>query len=384
MQITMVATCLFGLEKLLDDEIDALGLKRIETIDGRVTFLGTEADVARANVWLRTAERVYVQIGRFPVTTFAGLFDGTYALPWEEWIGRDDEFPVTGHSVKSTLFSVPDCQKIIKKAIVNRLGDRYHLSWFPETGVKYRVEFFLFKDEVTLMLDTSGDPLHKRGYRPAAGAAPLRETLASGLVQIAHLRPDVLLWDPFCGSGTIAIEGAMLQANIAPGMHRSFAGEAFANLPAALWKQAKEDAEAAVKKDADYRVYASDIDAKMLPVVCANAVRAGVADHLRIFCADARKIEKENCRGTIICNPPYGERMMDKTEVEALYRDVGRRFSGFAPWQIYVLTSCDYFEKLYGVGGRKRADKVRKLYNGMIPCNLYEYFRPVTDGPKRG
>ena len=368
----LVATCLFGLEKQLGEEIDALGCKRLDTMDGRVTFEGELCDVPRANLHLRCAEHVFVLLGKFSATSFEELFEGTRALPWEDWIGKIDAFPVKGHAIKSKLFSVPDCQSIVKKAVVNRLSDCYGVKWFAETGVKYQIEFFIFKDVAALMIDTSGVPLHKRGYRPAAGAAPLRETLAAALALTARPREDVLFWDPMCGSGTIAIEAALILANRAPGLGRSFAAEDFSQIKPSLWRDACEAAEAAIKRDASFEVYASDIDENMLDVVYENALRAGVEENMNIFCADARRIQKEDRRGTVVCNPPYGERLMTPAEAEALYRDMGKAFSALSPWQIYIITSHPQFERLYG----QRADKVRKLYNGMIPCFLYQYFKP--------
>ena len=382
MKLTYVATCLFGLERLLGEELDALGVTRTETMDGRVFFEGEAADVARANISLRCAERVMVLLGKFSAESYAALFDGVKALPWEEWIGKSDAFPVKGHCIKSKLYSVPDCQSIIKKAIVERLSSVYGIRWFAETGVKYQVEFFLFKDVVYVMLDTSGTALHKRGYRPAAGPAPLRETLAAALALTARAREDVLFWDPMCGSGTIAIEAALILSNRAPGLGREFAGEAFANFPAPLWRDAREAAEAAIRRDSQYEVWASDIDEDVLDTAYENALRAGVEEHIRLFAADVRSIEKpEGRRGTIVCNPPYGERLMTPQEVETLYREMGETLRAFAPWQIYVITSHPAFEKCYG----QRADKIRKLYNGMIPCNLYQYFRPphVGEGKKK-
>ena len=373
MKLQLVATCLFGLEKLLGEEIDALGLERTETMDGRVFFKGEHLDVARANLSLRCAEHVFVEIGSFPAVSFTELFDGVKALPWEEWIGKNDAFPVKGHAIKSKLYSVPDCQSIIKKAIVERLSSHYHTKWFTESGVKYQIEFFLFKDKTSLMIDTSGIPLHKRGYRPAAGPAPLRETLAAALALTSRPREEILFWDPMCGSGTIAIEAALILANKAPGLERSFAAEAFPQFPAHLWSEARQAAEAAIRRDSQYEVWASDIDEDILDVVYENALRAGVEEHLNIFCADVRKIEKPaGRRGTVVCNPPYGERLMTPQEAEALYRDMGRAFANLSPWQIYIITSHPQFERHYGM----RADKIRKLYNGMIPCNLYQYFKP--------
>lgn len=373
MKLQLVATCLFGLEKLLGEEIDALGLKRIETIDGRVTFEGTEVDIARANIHLRLAERVFIKLGEFNAYSFNDLFEGTKALPWENFISRYDEFPVKGHAIKSKLYSIPDCQSIVKRAVVARLSEKYGIPWFTEnSGIKYQIEFFILKDKASLMIDTSGVALHKRGYRPASVAAPLRETLAAALVLTSRPRKDVLIWDPFCGSGTIAIEAAMILANIAPGVNREFAAEKFSLVPKKIWDGVREEARSQVSGEIDFEIWASDIDEEATDIAYENALRAGVTDYLNIFTADARRIEKPDRRGTIICNPPYGERLMTPREAEQLYRDMGKSFSTFEPWQIYVLTSMESFERCYG----RRADKVRKLYNGMIPCNLYQYFKP--------
>ncbi len=370
----LAATCLFGLEKQLGEEIDALGLKRVETIDGRVLFEGEDKDIPRVNINLRLAERVFVVLGRFHAESFTELFDGTNEIHWEEWIGKLDEFPVTGHSIKSKLTSIPDCQKIVKKAIVDRLSGAYGISWFEETGVKYRVEFFILKDEAMLLLDTSGVALHKRGYRPDAGAAPLRETLAAAIALTSRPNEDTLIWDPFCGSGTIAIEAAMIARKIAPGLNRNFSSELYPQISAELWQLAREEAMDLEIKNSKFEAWASDIDEDILDVTYENALRAGVEDCINIFSADARKIQKpEGRRGTILCNPPYGERMGEMKDIEALYRDIGRNFKNFEPWHVYVITSCEYFERLYG----RRADKTRKLYNGMLPCNLYQFFKPA-------
>lgn len=367
------ATCLFGLERQLGEEIDALGLHRVETIDGRVFFEGELSDIPRANINLRLAERVFIVMSRFHAESFSELFDGTYAIHWEDFIGKTDEFPVTGHSIKSKLTSIPDCQSIVKKAIVNRLSAEYGISWFDETGVKYKIEFFILKDEAMLMIDTSGVALHKRGYRPESGAAPLRETLAASIALTARPQEDVLLWDPFCGSGTIAIEAAMIQRRIAPGLKRSFAAQSFPQISERAWLDARAEAAALEIKDSKFEVWASDIDEDILDLAYENALRAGVEENINIFHADARKIQKpEGRRGSIVCNPPYGERMGELAEIEKLYRDIGRNFKNFEPWHIYVLTSSEYFEKLYG----RRADKSKKLYNGMLPCTLYQFFKP--------
>ena len=379
MALKLVATCLFGLEKQLGEEIDALGLKRIDTMDGRVTFLGEFEDIPRANINLRLAERVYILVGSYTATSFTELFDGAVALPWEDYIGKYDEFPVKGHAIKSKLFSVPDCQSIVKKALVERLSKYYKIKWFSEnSGVKYQIEFFIFKDVAHLMIETSGAPLHKRGYRPEAGVAPIRETLAAAIALTSRPREDTLFWDPFCGSGTLAIEAAMIATNRAPGLLREFSGEKFPFLPKKMWQDAREDAESKIFHDSTFEAYASDIDEDILDVVYENALRAGVEEHLNIFQADARKIEKLDRRGSIVCNPPYGERLMTEREVAELYADMGRAFDKLYPWQVYVITSCENFERLYG----RRADKVKKLYNGMIPCNLYQFFKPREDNAK--
>lgn len=370
MRLQLVATCLFGLERLLGEEIDALGYDRIETIDGRVTFAGDEEAVALSNVFLRYAERVYIQLGQFPAHTFDELFEGTRALPWEAFIGKNDAFPVKGHAVNSALFSIPDCQKIVKKAIVTRLGKEYGVSWFEESGVKYQVEFFILKDRASLMIDTSGLALHKRGYRVESVLAPIRETLAAAMAATARPRENVLFWDPLCGSGTIAIEAAMLHRRIAPGKTRRFAAEAFSFIPASLFRLAREEAREGEIRDG-FEVFASDIDAGAVALAAENARRAGVSDTVRVFEADARKISAPGRRGTIVTNPPYGERLMTPAEVERLYRELGAHFRSLAPWQVYVITSHAGFEKFYG----RRADKVRKLYNGMLPCYLYQYFK---------
>ena len=370
MKFQLVATCLFGLEHLLGEEIEELGYSKINTIDGRVTFLGDPEAVALANVNLRFAERVYISLGSFRAVTFDELFEGTRALPWHEFIGKNDAFPVSGHSIKSGLHSVPDCQAIIKRAIVKEMSEHYGIAYFPEEGVKYKIEFFLFKDEVTLMIDTSGTPLHKRGYRYEANGAPIRETLAAAIAKTSRPREDVLFWDPMCGSGTIAIEAAMLMRNIAPGMKRHFAAEEFPFIESRLWQDAKDEARENIVQS-DFEAFASDIDPECVELTKKNAYRAGVLNSLRVFEKDARKISANGRRGTIVTNPPYGERLGTLPEVERLYRDIGVHFRSLAPWQSYIITSHEGFERLYG----RRADKVKKLYNGMLPCYLYQFFK---------
>lgn len=370
MRLQLVATCLFGLEHLLGEEIDKLGYERISTINGRVTFIGDEQAVALSNIFLRYAERVYIKLGSFRAESFDELFEGTRALAWPTFIGKLDAFPVKGHAIKSKLFSIPDCQAIVKKAIVRSMSETYGISVFPEEGIKYQVEFFILNDEATLMIDTSGTPLHKRGYRREANAAPIRETLAAAIAATSRPREEVLLWDPMCGSGTIAIEACLIMRNIAPGMKRHFAAEQFPFIGEGIWRDAREEAREGIVQS-DFRAFASDIDEEALGVAKDNAYRAGVLNSMRIFKSDARFISKPDCRGTIVTNPPYGERLGTLSEVEELYRAIGRRFRDFEPWQTYVITSHEGFERLYG----RRADKVKKLYNGMIPCYLYQFFK---------
>lgn len=367
-----VATCLFGLEKYVGEEIEALGYKRTETMDGRVTFEGDIDAIARCNINLRCAERVYIKLGSFPCATFDQLYEGTKALDWESWIGRDDAFPVKGHSVHSMLTSIPDCQSIVKKAIADRLGKEYGLAFMPEEGVKYQIVFFIMKDVASLMIDTSGQPLYKRGYRLETGEAPLRETLACALAKTARPRQDILFWDPFCGSGTIPIEAALLMTNTAPGLFRDFVSEEFYDIPFDSWNKAREEARANVNKDVEFQAYASDISQQMVEKTMINVKRAGMEKYVKCFCKDALTLKAGGMKGSIACNPPYGERLMTPAKVHKLYSDLGKTFSGLDKWQIYILTSDESFERYYG----KKADKIRRMYNGMLKCNLYQYFRP--------
>ena len=370
MKFQLVATCLFGLEHLLGEEIDALGYERVSTIDGRVTFIGDEEAVALSNIFLRYAERVFIKLGSFHASSFEELFEGTRALNWPDFIGVRDAFPVKGHSIKSQLTSIPDCQKIVKKAVVRSMSSRYGIEIFPEDGVKYQIEFFILNDQATLMIDTSGVALHKRGYRRESNAAPIRETLAAAIAATSRPREEVLLWDPMCGSGTIAIEAAMIMKNIAPGVNRHFAAEAFPFIPERIWKNAREEAKDG-ERVTKFEVFASDIDAECVELAKKNAFKAGVSDVVRTFQCDCRKISAPGRRGTIVTNPPYGERLGSAREVERLYKEIGEHFRSLSPWQVYVITSHPSFEKLYG----RKADKVRKLYNGMIPCYLYQFFK---------
>ena len=371
MTIEYIATCLFGLESLLGEEIEKLGYKRTETMDGRISFIGDENAIAKCNLWLRFAERLYIKVGEFEALTFDDLFEGTKSLEWEKWIGKNDEFPVRGHSIKSALFSIPDCQKIIKKAVVSRLSKSYGITWFEEKGVKYQIDFFIFKNRATLMIDTSGTPLHKRGYRPISNEAPIRETLACALAKLSRPREDVLFWDPFCGSGTIAIEATLLMLNKAPGLERAFTAEAFPQFNKNIWINAREEAKAQIIKNSSFEAYASDINSECVEIALGNAKRAGVSDHIKIFQKDALTIKTEGRRGTIVCNPPYGERLFSMKETEELYKKMGNHFKTLDKWQQYIITSHEGFARLFG----RKPDKIRKLYNGMLPCYFYQFFK---------
>ena len=373
-KLVFVATCLFGLEKLVGEEIDALGYKRIETIDGRVVFEGDLSAIARCNINFRFSERLYLKLGSFNALSFADLFDGTKMLPWEDWIEKDDEFPVKGHCIKSKLFSVPDCQKIVKKAVVERLKNKYGISWFSETGIKKQIEFFILNDKADLMIDLSGVPLHKRGYRAASGGAPIRETLAAAMAKIARPREDVLFWDPFCGSATIPIEAAMIMTNTAPNINNSFISERFNNVPAQFFNNAREEARDAINHNTSFRAYASDIDTDVLKIAKNNIAKSGMSKYIECFERNALDIETDGMKGTVVCNPPYGERLLESDAVFKLYSDMGKAFSRLERWQIYVLTNDENFEKRYG----RRADKIRRLYNGMIRCNYYQFFKPLN------
>ncbi len=366
---TFCVPCLFGLEGLAADELRRLDLAEVRAEDGRVFFTGSPGDCAKANLNLRCGERVLLEIGSFPARSFDALFEGVRALPWEDWLPRDAAFPVTGYSLDSALFSVPDCQRIIKKAVVERLKTRYRLEKFPETGAEYKIRFSIRKDKASVCLDTSGVALHKRGYRPAHTEASLRETLAAAMVKLARSRGRDDFCDPFCGSGTIAIEAALAALNRAPGLERSFAAEGWSAVPAGLWR---EERQAAREKEyrGEYRILASDLDPKALATAKENARKAGVAEYVTFSQADARTLSLPPEKGVLITNPPYGDRLLDAREAEQLYRAVGRRWRGEADWRFYILSSSLDFEKAFG----RRAAKRRKLYNGMIQCQLYMFF----------
>ena len=367
--MTLTVPCLFGLESLVADEMRRLDLKNVRAENGRVHCEGTLADIARLNINLRCGARVLMELGSFPARDFEALFQGVYALPWEDYIPRDGEFPVKGYSLNSQLHSVPACQAIVKKAAVTRLGEKYGLGWLPETGETYQLRFSIMKDHVELFLDTSGVSLHKRGYRREANLAPLHETMAAAMVNLARYRGRDFFWDPFCGSGTICIEAAMIALNRAPGLNRSFMAQKWSCVPETVWQQARTEA-----LDREYRgeyhILGSDIDAASLEIAQQNARKAGVGKLIEFREADATKMSLPADKGLIVCNPPYGERMLEQRSAQRLYSAFGRHLKYADGWKKYIISSEPEFEHYYG----KQAVKKRKLYNGRLQCNVYMYY----------
>ncbi|MEW8997184.1 MAG: class I SAM-dependent RNA methyltransferase [Thermoanaerobacter sp.] len=374
-KIEFIASTLFGVEAITAREVKELGYKDVTVENGKVTFVGDEAALCRSNLWIRTAERIYVKIGEFTATTFEELFEGTKALPWEDWIPEDGRFPVEGYSIKSKLFSVSDCQAIVKKAVVERLKKKYKKEWFEENGATYKIKFSLMKDKVTLMIDTSGDGLHKRGYRVISNEAPLRETLAAAMIMLSFWKPDRPLIDPFCGSGTIPIEAAMIGINLAPGLKRQFVSEKWWRISNKLWKEAREEAVGAIKKDITLNIKGYDIDENAIKLSKDNARKAGVEKYITFENIPLKDLKTDDKYGVIICNPPYGERMGELKEVEKLYKEMGKVFKKLDTWSFYILTSHERFEKLFG----REASKKRKLYNGMLKAYYYQYYGPKPE-----
>ena len=360
--------CLFGLEGLAGDELRRMDQENVRVENGRVLFSGDEAALAKANIRLRTGERVLIVLADFQAKTFEELFQGVYHANLEDYIPKDGAFPVKGHCLNSQLMSVPDCQAIVKKAASRRLGEKYGVNWLPETGSKYQLQFSMMNDRFTLYLDTSGQGLHKRGYRAVGNDAPLRETLAAAMVQLTHYRGRDFFWDPLCGSGTIPIEAALIAKNRAPGLNRHFAAEEFAWMQPEIWTAVKEEAKALEFKG-DYRILGSDNDPKCVSLAMANARKAGVADCVRFKDGDATKLDLPAESGIIVCNPPYGQRMMEQQSAQRLYAAMGRHWKYADGWKKYIITSEPEFEHYFG----RRADKKRKLYNGMIKCDYYMY-----------
>jgi len=372
-KIELIATASFGLEAVVAREVRNLGYEEVTVENGRVTFKAAPSAICRANLWLRSAERVLIKMGEFKVTTFSELFDATRALPWADWLPVDANFPVQGKSIKSVLFSVPDCQAIVKKAVVESLKERYHKTWFEESGPRYTIEVGLLKDMATLTLDTSGAGLHKRGYRKLAAAAPLKETLAAALIDLSRWRPDRLFMDPFCGSGTLPIEAALIALNQAPGLQRDFAAERWSVIPAKLWREARSEANDLIKREQQLKIRGSDINPEVLSLARYHARQAGVGDMIHFQQMPFSEVQTKEKYGFMVCNPPYGQRLEDIRSVERLYRDMGDSFKkNFATWSFYVLTQHKELERLLG----RPADKKRKLYNGRIECHYYQFFGP--------
>ncbi len=371
MRMLMQAPCLLGVEGLVADELRIMGAENVKAENARVLFEGDENILARANIWSRFGERILIVLDRFTAVTFEELFQGVKALPWSEFIGKDDTFPVKGFSLGSVLHSVPDCQKIIKKAVVESLKDDYGISWFEESGPVHQIQFSVMKDEVTIMLDTSGKGLHKRGYRPVGNDAPIRESLAAAMCSLSKLRHYHTMYDPFCGSGTLLIEGALLANNIAPSVKRNFDAERWDSISSDVWKEERERAAELVKTDTDFIAFGSDIDPHCAELTMINAKRAGVDKFLRVSSADIKNFNPTSERGTLITNPPYGERMLDIKEAERLYSVMGNKFVSKKGWSYGIISPDEQFEKCFG----RKADKRRKLYNGMIKCQYYMYFR---------
>ena len=377
-EFEIVVTTLLGVEAFVAREIKRLGYGNVKTEDGRVTFWGDMTAVARANMWIRTGERVLIKVGEFYAETFDELFENVKALEWERWLTRESAFPVKGYTLKSQLASERDCCSIIKKAIVDRLSQKYGIEWFEESGALYKVQFSLMKNKAVLMIDTSGDSLHKRGYRQISNAAPLRETIAAAMTMLSYWKFEYPLADPFCGSGTIPIEAVMFKKNIAPGRMRSFAYESFYQADNLIKKNAVTEAEDSVR-DIPLEIYASDIDGESVKIAEQNIEKAGLSNYIAPRILDAVDFKCNKPCGTIITNPPYGERMGSREECEKLYGRFGEMFGGLEDWSCYILTSDANFETHFG----RNAAKKRKIYNGMIKCNIYQYFKNIKRNQKR-
>lgn len=373
-RIELIAPCHFGLEAVLKREILDLGYEISSVEDGRVTFQGDAEAVCRANIFLRTAERVLLKVGSFQAVSFEELFEKTKALPWEAYIPKDGKFWVTkASSVKSRLFSPSDIQSVMKKAMVRRLQEHYHMEWFPEDGAEYPVRVFLMKDQVTVGIDTSGASLHKRGYREVSGKAPITETLAAALIMLTPWRGDRILVDPFCGSGTFAIEAAMMAANIAPGMNRSFTAEKWTNLiPKKLWYDTVDEASDLIREPEETDIQGYDADEDVIRIARRNAAEAGVEHMIHFQRRDVRDLSHPKKYGFIITNPPYGERLEDKKDLPELYRAFGESFRRLETWSAYMITSYEDAERYFG----RKADKNRKIYNGMLKTYFYQFQGP--------
>ncbi|MCI8583326.1 MAG: class I SAM-dependent RNA methyltransferase [Dorea sp.] len=375
----LIAPCHFGLEAILKREILNLGYEISGVEDGRVSFYGDAEAICQANIFLRTAERVLLKVGSFRAVSFEGLFEETKKLPWEEYIPRNGKFWVAkAASVKSKLFSTSDIQSIMKKAMVRKLQERYHMEWFPEDGASYPVRVFLKKDVVTVGIDTTGVSLHKRGYRELSGKAPITETLAAALILLTPWKKDRILVDPFCGSGTFPIEAAMMAAGIAPGMNRSFIAEEWGNLaPKRYWYDAVEEANDMIREDVHVDIQGYDIDPSVIKVARRNAKEAGVEHLIHFQERDVKELRHPKKYGFVITNPPYGERLEDKKDLPGLYRAFGESFRMLDSWSAYMITSYEDAERYFG----RKSDKNRKIYNGMLKTYFYQFEGPKP--PKR-
>lgn len=372
MKFNLIATATFGLEAIVGQELKSLGFEDVVVENGRVLFKGNERDLCYANMWLRTADRVFIQIAEFKATTFESLFNRVNDIPWEIYLPHDAEFPVNAKSVKSKLFSLSDIQSISKKAIVKRLGKLYNKEWLPETGPKYSILVGILKDTVTVSIDTSGVGLHKRGYREQGHRAPLKETLAAALLNISRWQGKISLIDPMCGTGTIAIEAAMMGRNIAPGLSRTFDFESWPIIPNDIYKAVKKEAYEKIDYDAPLHIEAYDLDPRAIKIARHNAEIAGVEEDIHFQVRDVKELSSNKKYGYIITNPPYGERLNELEEVEELTRVMSNRFEMLDTWSKYIFTAFEDFEKFYN----KKATKNRKLYNGKLKCYYYQYFGP--------
>ena len=370
MKLELIATATFGLEAVVKREIEALGYRIIRSEDAKITYMGDERAIARSNLWLRSADRVLLKMGEFKALEFEELFQQTKAIAWEDIIPADGKFTVTGTSVKSKLHSVPACQSIVKKAIVERLGSFYCIDHFEETGAEYTVKVTILKDRVTLTIDTSGTGLHKRGYRVCDVAAPIKETLAAAMVQLSFWKAGRLLVDPCCGSGTIPIEAAMIGRNIAPGLNRKFASQEWDIIPPEIWKEERKAAFEAIDYDADIRIQASDISGRAVEAAAENAAEAGVDDCIEFKKMDVAKLTAEEEGGIVITNPPYGERIGEKKQIEAIYSAYSEFYRKNPTWSLFMVTTDKEVEnKIFG----KAADRRRKLYNGRLEVCYYQF-----------
>lgn len=371
-KLNLIATAAFGVEAVVGRELKKLGFEDQFIENGKVTFSGDESAIAKTNLWLRTADRVLLKVGEFKALSFDELFEGTKALPWDDLIPENCEFPVEGKSIDSKLFSVPDCQAIVKKAVVEKLKKKYKKDWLDETGPLYKIQVAILKDMVTLTIDTSGQGLHKRGYRKLVGEAPLKETLACSMLMVSRWNWERVLIDPFCGTGTIPIEAAMIALNMAPGINRSFISEQWSWIPKRNWEDAREEAVSLMKLDREIRIHGSDINEEVIKLARYHAKLAGVDTKIHIQKLPMKDISSRYKYGFIITNPPYGERIGEKNSVENLYKEMKSVFSNLDTWSYYILTAHPDFERLFG----RKADKKRKLYNGRLMCNYHQYFGP--------